>query len=260
MYNDIKLGISSYFEALGFILRHKLWYFFLFPVLLSVLALVVLLMVKSQAIDATNTWLMDITGFDHEKDDLEGWFATAIRVIVGVLIWVVTTYIFWTMNKYIVLIILSPVLSILSEKTESILTGKSYPFDTGQFLSDILRGTGIAIRNLIIELLILGVVTIIGVFFPLISPVLLVLMFVVSAYFYGYSMLDYNNERHRLTIKEGTRLIRRNRFLAVSNGAFFDLFMRIPVLGITFAPILGCVGATLALHRKYDLNRNLKTI
>ena len=73
-------------------------------------------------------------------------------------------------------------------------------------------------------------------------------------------MMDYNNERHRLSIREGTRLIRRNGVLTVSNGAVFDLLMLIPVIGITFAPILGCVGATLALHRKHDLNRNLKTL
>ncbi len=260
MYNDIKLGMASYFEALGFIRHHRLWYFFLFPVLMSLLVLGLLMLVKSEAIDAVNTWLMQITGLDHQQDDLQGWFARFIRVMVALLIWVVTTYIFWTLNKYFVLIVMSPVLAYISEKTESILTGKDYPFDAGRFMSDTLRGSWIAIRNLILELLIIGFFTIIGILLPIISPMLFVLMFLVSAYFYGYSMIDYSNERHQLNIKQGTRLIRKNRLLAMSNGAFFDLFMRIPVLGITFAPILGCVGATLALHKKYNLNRNLKEI
>lgn len=180
--------------------------------------------------------------------------------MVGIVIWVTATFIFWTFNKYIVLIVLSPVLALLSEKTETILTGKRYPFSSGQFANDIIRGVLVALRNLIIEVVIIAVFAISGILFPVISPFLFILMFVVSAYFYGFSMMDYNNERHRLSIREGTRLIRRNRILTVSNGAVFDLLMRIPIVGITFAPILGCVGATLALHRKHDLNNNLKTL
>lgn len=259
MYNDIKLGLNAYLEALGFIFRHKLWYFFLFPVLLSILALVLLFAVKTEIIEATNTYLMELFNLDHRQDDLQGWFAKVLRFLVAAVIWVATTLIFWTMNKYIVLIVMSPVLAILSERTEAILTGKSIPFNLTHLLSDTLRGITVAARNLILELLCLAVLTLCGFLLPIISPFLFVLMFLVSAYFYGYSMLDYTSERHRLTVKEGTQLIRKNQILAVSNGAFFDLLMRIPLVGITFAPILGCVGATLALHRKYNLNSNLKT-
>lgn len=259
MLHDIKLGLNAYFEAFGFILRHRLWYFFAFPVLFSLLALGVLFLVKAELIEFINSFLMEWFGLDHEKDDFQGWFGKILRVMVGIVIWVAATFVFWTFNKYIVLIFLSPVLALLSEKTETILTGKKFPFSAAQFTSDVIRGVLVALRNLIIEVLIIAVFTVTGILFPIVSPLLFVLMFVVSAYFYGFSMMDYNNERHRLSIREGTQLIRRNRILTVSNGAFFDLLMRVPVIGITFAPILGCVGATLALHRKYDLNRNLKT-
>lgn len=259
MYTDIKLGLNTYLEALGFIFRHKLWYFFLFPVLLSLLALVLLLAVKTELIESVNAFLMEWLNLDHERDDVQGWVGKIIRVLVGIVIWVAATFVFWTMNKYIVLIVLSPVLAILSEKTESILTGKKMPFNMGHLMSDILRGVLVALRNLVLELLCIAALTVMAFLLPVISPVLFVLMFLVSAYFYGFSMFDYNNERHRLSIKEGTQLIQRNGILAMSNGAFFVLLMRIPVIGVTFAPILGCVGATLALHRKYDLNKNLKT-
>lgn len=260
MLSDVKLGLNAYFEAFGFVMRHRLWYFFVFPILFSLIALAVLFLVKAELIDVINAFLMEWFGLDHEKDNVQGWFAKILRVMVGIVIWITATYIFWTFNKYIVLIVLSPVLALLSEKTETILTGKKYPFSSGQFANDIIRGVLVAMRNMIIEVIIIAVFAISGILFPIISPFLFILMFIVSAYFYGFSMMDYNNERHRLSIREATRLIRRNRILTVSNGAVFDLLMRIPIVGITFAPILGCVGATLALHRKHDLNKNLKTL
>lgn len=260
MFRDLKLGLNTYLEAFGFMFRNGLWYYFLFPILFALLIFVVLFAVKAEIIEWINDWLMVITGFDHTQDDVQGWLGKIIRFLVGLSIWILTTYIFWTMSKYLVLIALSPVLALLSEKTESILTGKTIPFSITQFLSDILRGSMIAVRNLVIEMLLLLALTVLGLFFPLLAPVIIVLLFLISAYFYGYSMIDYTNERHRLTVGEGNKLIVQNRMLAISNGALFDLLMRIPVLGITVAPILGCVGATLALHRKYDLNKNLKTL
>jgi len=260
MLDDIKLGINAYFEALGFVIRHKLWYYFILPILFSLIVFVMFIALKAEIIAFINDYLMQVTGYDRPADEVEGWLGTIIRFFVVVTVWIVGTFIFWTFNKYIVLITLSPVLAILSERTEAILTGKKYPLSVSQFTSDIIRGILLALRNMLIELGLLVALSIATIIFPIMSPVTLVLLFLISAYFYGYSMIDYNSERHRLSVKEGSRLVNRNRILAASNGAFFDLLMRIPVIGVTFAPILGCVGATLALHKKYNLNKNLKTV
>jgi CysZ protein len=258
MLSDIKNGLNTYLEAFGFMRRHGLWYYFLFPVIISLVVMGVFLVLKTELILFTNDLLTEWTGLDHSGNDIEGWTAAIIRGLVAVSIWVATAYIFWTFNKYIALIVLSPLLALLSEKTESILTGREFPFSLKTFLSDILRGVTIAVRNALIETVIIVLCTLIGFVFPLVSPVLFFLTFIVSAYFYGFSMMDYVSERHRLTMSEGVRLIRKNRVLAIANGGLFDVLMKIPVFGITFAPILGCVGATIALHRKYDLNHDLK--
>lgn len=260
MFRDLKLGLNTYIEAFGFLFRNGLWYYFLFPILFSLFVFAVLFAAKAEIIEWINEWLMAFTGINPEQDDVEGWLGSIIQFMVGLSVWIITTYIFWTMNKYLVLIALSPVLALLSEKTEEILTGQTTPFSFTQFLSDILRGSMIAVRNLFIEMGLLLLLTVVGFFFPILAPVIIVMLFLISAYFYGYSMMDYTNERHRLSVGEGNRLIVRNRTLAISNGALFDLLMRIPVLGIITAPIIGCVGATLALHRKYDLNKNLKNL
>src|SRR6056297_2108586 len=98
MLSDIKLGLNTYFEAFGFVMRHRLWYFFLFPILFSILALVVLFLVKAQLIDTVNDFLTEWFGLDHEQDDFQGWFGKVLRVLVGITIWITATYIFWTFN------------------------------------------------------------------------------------------------------------------------------------------------------------------
>jgi len=259
MLNDIKIGLNGYLEALGFIRRHRMMHYFLFPILISVIVFVALFAVRVEIADALNTLLLDLLGIDYTEDTPEGWLGKIIRFFVFVTVWIAVLFIFWTFNKYIVLIVLSPMLAILSERTEEILTGTRFSFSSIQMFRDTLRGIVIAIRNMILELFFLLLFTILGLFIPIISPFLFLMLFVVSAYFYGFSMIDYVNERHKLSVREGTRFIRQNRGLAIANGAIFDLLMRIPVVGVTFAPILGCVGAVLAVHQKYNLNTSIKS-
>jgi len=260
MLNDIKIGLKGFLEALGFIRKNGLTYFFLFPILISILVLIALFMVKGQIIDFVNDFFMNTLGLDHSQDDFQGWFGKILRVLIAITIWVAVTYIFWVFNKYIVLVALSPMLAILSEKTEEILTGRKYPFSASQLLSDAMRGVGVALRNMVLEVFFIVVFTIIGIFIPVLTPLLFLLMFIISAYFYGFSMMDYINERHKLSIRQGVRFIRQNRGMAFANGAIFDLLMRIPVIGVIFAPIIGCVGATLAVHQKYNLSTSIKPV
>jgi len=259
MLSDIKIGLKGYLEALGFIRRNRMMHYFLFPILISILVFIFLFIVRLEIADALNTLLVDALGIDVTQEGAEGFLAKSIEFIVFVIVWIAVLFIFWTLNKYIVLIILSPMLAILSERTEEILTGNKFSFSIIQMIRDTLRGVIIAIRNMILELFIVLLFTVLGIFIPIISPFLFLALFIVSAYFYGFSMLDYINERHKLSVREGVNFIRKNRGLAFANGAIFDLLMRIPLVGVTFAPILGCVGATLAVHQKYNLNTSIKS-
>jgi uncharacterized protein involved in cysteine biosynthesis len=81
------------------------------------------------------------------------------------------------------------------------------------------------------------------------APVSLVLSFLVSAYYYGYSSFDYLNERNRLSIRAGNRLIWDNRALVMGNGAFFGFMMLIPFIGVILAPVLCPIGAVISSHK-----------
>jgi CysZ protein len=160
------------------------------------------------------------------------------------LLFMLYSYIF----KYIVLIILSPMLAILSEKTSHLLTGAVYPFSFKNFMQDVWRGIRIALRNTFIELGWILLFWIIG-FVPIIGFISPVYLFFVSCYFYGFSMIDYNNERNRLSIRESIRFVRKNRGMAVANGMIFYLvFFFVPIIGFLVAPTYAIIAATLAVH------------
>ena len=150
------------------------------------------------------------------------------------------------------MILLSPILSLISEKTDSILTNSEYPFEWKQFLSDIWRGVKISLRNMLIEFLfiigclLISFIPIIGLFSPFI-------LFIVSAYFYGFSFMDYTNERNGLSVKESVKYIRKNKGLAWSNGSVFAAFLLIPFCGASigvFVSLISTVAATLSINNQ----------
>jgi CysZ protein len=152
---------------------------------------------------------------------------------------------------YITLIALSPLLAYLSERTEEIVSGKKYPFNTAQFIWGIARGIVIALRNLFIETCWMILLFILG-FIPVIGWLGAIVLFIISAYFYGFSFLDYTSERRRMKIGESIRFVRKYKWLAVTNGSVFSLFLLIPFCGVLlsgFAAIVAVVAATLAVSK-----------
>ena len=136
--------------------------------------------------------------------------------------------------KNLVSILSSPFMSLLSEKIENSLSAA--PSRNGLSLSralrEILRGLSLALRNILWELSLLLVLLLLGLI-PLISPFVLVLAFLVQAYYAGFATLDYTLERH-LGVKDSIRFIKRHRGLAVGNGAIYLLIL-LSGIGFLFA-------------------------
>jgi CysZ protein len=148
---------------------------------------------------------------------------------------------------------MSPLLALLSERVENILTAKNYPFRFNHFISDVLRGILLALRNLFLEVLLFIVVSILS-FIPVVNLICPFLSFYISGYFYGFSMLDYSNERKRFTIKRSIHFIRMQRGVAFGNGAVFYLMLMIPFVGWLIAPAYSVTAAAIA-GNKINLHR-----
>jgi CysZ protein len=145
---------------------------------------------------------------------------------------------------------MSPVFSQLSERTDQLLNNTDFPFSFRQFVKDILRGIMIAFRSLFIELGLVIVVFIFS-FIPVLGLLAPFILFLISSYFYGFSFLDYTNERKRRTVSESLKYIWRFKWISITIGALFSLIFMIPFAGsyiAVFFAIFSTVAGTLAMN------------
>lgn len=251
---DFVGAITTYKKALQFIVKNKLTIYYLAPLLVAILFTII----SFFGISIFTDWLDSVyqawfgitvkdTSFDILKDYKE-FFTGAGTVMITILLKILMFFLVFRVNKYVTLIILSPVLAYLSEKVDSIINNRDYPFNAGQFLKDIWRGVLLALRNMLIEF-----VWVIGLwsatfFIPILIPFTAVILFVVSAYYYGFAMIDYSNERKKMSVKDSIHYIRKRKGLTLGNGVVYQLLVSVPFFGAIVAPITAVVAATLSVN------------
>lgn len=265
------LGLKSYAEAVRFIREHRLYWYFLIPAILMLL------------IYQLGDWIRSHTP-SPEFDSMNG----VVWYLIYLLFEISIALLLMKFAKYLVVIVLSPLLSHLSQRCEKILTGNKYPFDMHLLIDDVKRGLRIAVRNIMWEyffFLIILVVSYFGWEEPTKSPVFY-LTFVIGFFYYGFSFIDYINERRRLNMDESIIFVRAHRGLAVAIGAIYSLLILVPVdLSALFsfegfadhpgqsalrfvlhlflwacasvAPILAIVASTISMHKLVDLGKNI---
>lgn len=245
------LGFRSFFKAFEVIFSDwRLAIFLVAPLALNI----ALIWLGNNAFDAladyVRNWLLNVLGL---TDGTAGFLAQALSFVVTYLFKFIFFLTFMYVGGYIVLAIMSPVLAFVSEMTEKKLTGKDYPFSGEQWMRDMVRGILIVLRNLFIEIGIIVAVFVIG-FIPVIGQLVSIFgflfLFVVSAYFYGFSFLDYCMERRKMKLGDSVRFIRKNKGLAISIGGLFGLCLMLPLCGPllgTFASIFASAGASIAM-------------
>jgi len=174
-----------------------------------------------------------------------------LMIFVQIIIYLVLLLFYFSLFKYMFLIVGSPLFAYLSEKTEAIMEGHDFPFSFKQLMKDILRGVRIALRNMLwqtvyaISIFILSFVPVIGWITPLIA-------LMVECYYFGFSMLDYSCERHKLTTSQSIAFIGSHKGLAIGNGMVFYLMHLIPILGWLLAPSYAVIAATISLYGNKD--------
>jgi CysZ protein len=263
MFSDFGLGIRTWGRSWNFILSNGLAHYFLYPVIISVF----IGMGAMVFIDQFTEWLMSVIAPHLEFNSVaeKSWWeqvkmfsAELAKAGIKIMLWITQFYLYWKFGKYLTLAAMSPVMALLSERTDKILSGKDYPFDGKQFVRDIFRGIFMAARNAVLELLTiiaLWMVEVLLLWFLspvgiILTPVFGLMAFFVSAYFYGFSTIDYTSERRRLGIGGSVRFTRKVRGLAAGNGTMFSLLMLLPWIGTSLATVTCTVAAGLAIHEK----------
>ncbi len=252
LLKDISIGISSYGKAIEFIFRHKLQYAFLVPLALTIILLASGFSLVGELNDLLWTRLEEW----WDPDSWEFWGADFLSGFLSVLIWLILRILFFLLyafiGGYIILIIMAPLLAWLSEKTEAIILQTDYPFSWVQLFKDMWRGIVLAIRNFFIEILAMIILFFLS-FVPLIGFATAPALFLISAYFYGFSFMDYTSERRKLKIKESVDFVKQNKGLAIANGGVFALVLLIPFIGVSlagFLSIVSTVAASISILKK----------
>ncbi|MEX1002696.1 MAG: EI24 domain-containing protein [Crocinitomicaceae bacterium] len=270
-------GLKNYWRGIQFLIRHRLYWFVIFPVVLFLL----IFNVGQYFEDMEWSIRHDLNQRITEIDTINGLIWKTVKIIFYDALY----YLFTKFTMYLVIMCLAPVLTILSEKVEKIITGNTYKWNFMQVVKDIKRAVRLNLRLLLIEYLILiiliGLGSLIGGITQ--SIFIYIIPLIIGAYFYGFGYIDYVNERRRLNISQSIHFVSRHKGLAVALGGiysacflsfnYFYLKMEsIPsdtntqllwgtVLVVTFllaaiAPIAAVTSSTLSMHEIVDLSKN----
>ena len=231
-FSEFSEGLGGYSRAHKAILKYKLTKYFLIPGVITAAFAVIYIILFGYLGSLIET----------DPDSLPGWLAWADGIIDWVLrvaFWIFMIWLFFASYKYIVLTILSPYLSTLSEALEAHIRGrKPNPVGFKDYVTDMVRAFRLSIRNLIRETLL----CILAGWVPIVGPIL---VFGISAYYYGFGYVDYILERKRFNIRQSVKFMRRRTGLAVGLGTPAMLLMFIPILGWMVAPVYATAAATL---------------
>ncbi len=247
---QLELGFRTYFNAIGFIFSKGLWWAFVFPIILNVLLFYVGYSFIESFTKDFQDWIIGLIGIREADFFLSEFLAGFLGGVIWLLLKVMFFLVFAYWGGYITLIILSPLFAYLSERTEEIISGKKYPFNPAQFMRDIVRGVLISLRNLFIQTGWMILLFILG-FIPIIGWFGVILLFIISAYFYGFSFIDYTSERRKMKIRDSVQFVRTYKWFAIANGTIFSLFLILPFCGVLFsgfAAIVSVVAATIAMN------------
>lgn len=235
MASDIWKGIAAYWTAFKLLNGQGWWKYALVPGLISFLFAAVIVTLSWTLSDNVGRLLISLYPFEYGREA-----ATFISTLIGGLLILVGGLLLY---KNSVMLLVSPYMTKLSAKIEKHKTGREY-VDERSFSVAFARTVRLNLRIIGRELFFLSIIFLFGIV-PVLDFAVPVLLFLVQAYYAGFSNLDYFMDR-RYTVKESVQFIGRNKGIALGNGIGFLLLLMIPVLGVFLAPTLGAAAATIS--------------
>jgi CysZ protein len=247
-WSDFGRGITAHGTALKFVAKHKLWIYFLVPLILSIVLLSVGFVTLWNVGGIVRDHVMEFLLPKIENEDggvLLAIGASILATLIGIVFQFIVFILVLKIMRYLVLILISPVLALVSERVDEIITGKKYPFVFSHFLHDVFRGITVSLRNMLFETLIF-LATLLVCWVPVLNLLIPPFLMLIGWYFLGFNMMDYTYERRRMKISEGKHFTRKHKGLAMGNGLVYSMFLYIPVVGFAFGPVLSVIAGTIA--------------
>ncbi len=176
-----------------------------------------------------------------------------------------------SLSGFILLIILSPVFSWMSEEVGQKLAGKKNGFECFKWLKDIWRGIRMSLRNLAWQTLGFLILSGISIFLPdkmFLKYLLNLLFWLLNAYFYGLTILDYALENERLSYKQSIHFSLQHTGLVLGLGAVYEIMLNLnkfsffhfnsaqlntfwPVFSEALVAFLGVLASSIIIFKNY---------
>lgn len=256
-FSDFFKAIGNCFKAFSVLFEKGLWPYMFIPLILWVLLWVASIYGLFILAGGLSEWLSDYVSADSipENGHWLSWarpfLVTKISFLIGIVLKVLFWFLSGTFIKYVLLMLLSPVFALLSESAEEKLSGKKFPFSFVQLIKDIFRGVGISLRNMLLEYFFMFACFLITFIFPPLVIITTPFVLFLGWYYVGFTLLDYNSERHKFKIGQSTQFIKQNRGYACGIGFVYSFFLALPflagsIIGMMFGPVLAVVGGTIS--------------
>lgn len=247
MLKEIIISVQSYIQAHHFIRKHKLWKWIIVPGIVYALLFMISMYFFGKTSSLFIDWLNHKTGLSNWIASMNSGLLHFLLTLSGLIFWLIQMLLYFSLFKYVILIIGSPIFAYLSEKTEAIIAGRELRFRLKEVREDMNRGIRIAARNAFwqtvytLSILLLSIIPVVGWATPMMAVV-------NECFYYGFSMVDYNNARRNMGVTNSIYYINHHKGLAIGNGLLFYLMHLIPFLGWVLAPAYAIIAATLSMH------------
>ncbi|MCQ2253290.1 MAG: EI24 domain-containing protein [Bacteroidales bacterium] len=217
--------------------------YFVVPVIINIVVIALFLWSGFSLGD----WVSSL--FDEGSDG--GWLGfagSAVRLVITL----VSLVLFVFIGGTIVILFMSPIYTTISEKTDSIISGRQFSSSASQTAKDIWRTVVISLKNMVKQLFLTLLCLLLN-FIPLVGNILsVVLVFIINAYFFGYSFMDYTNERYRRSPSMSSKVVARYKYLSFVIGAVYALPLY-AFCGTFVAAFLGGVSTVAATIAQMEL-------
>jgi CysZ protein len=250
--NSLKLQISSFFyaikNAVPFIKRHQLSWFFAIPIFMNFLLLMITAWIGFKfSSSITDTFFDYIESLLNDEFSDSFWYKTTF-VFVNIAIRLAFLFLYFSVFKYIILVLLSPALAIMAEKINDKLNPLSKSHTYLIILKNTFRGVFISIYNFLKESILSLFLIVLTFFIPIFAPITAPAIIIIHIYYFGYSIVDYYVELNNLELNQRIKTIRKTRVFNFLIGLSFYLMFLIPFVGWVLAPIVCIVLAGIGLN------------
>ena len=231
---------KAFFQSLGFVVKHKLYWYFLPAVLLAILFYYS--MQGGQSLSNKLTFMDDWW--------VIGWIIRSMESGIKM--------ISFLLFEIVILVLLTPINSYFAEKVKEDITGEKVDFGFGQFINSIFRSIKLFAVAFISEIILLLFVWILS--FILGDIFYKVVAFIVSSFFIGFSFFDFSLEIDGKSASSSWKFGRTNKLLCLITGMIFSAAIYIPeetgflilfLVTISLVPHMLTIAATQVYYKDY---------